>query len=87
MAVITIRNVDSSLRRRLRARAAKHDRSMEAEARSILAEGLAEPDFGLALIALGDAIRDELGGIDLPEPEKHLPRDLALFRRSSSAQT
>jgi len=78
MTVITIRNLDDALRLKLRASAATPDRSMEAEVRAILAEHLAEPDFGQALIALGDTIRTEFGGIDLPEPEKHLPRELGL---------
>ena len=36
MAAITVRNIDESLKRRLRIRAAENGRSMEAEARDIL---------------------------------------------------
>ena len=36
MATLTIRNVDSRVKERLRVRAARHGRSMEAEPRSIL---------------------------------------------------
>ena len=36
MATILIRRLDDNAKRRLRARAAKHGRSMEAEAREIL---------------------------------------------------
>ena len=36
MASITIRNLDDTLKRRLRIRAAEHGRSMEEEAREIL---------------------------------------------------
>lgn len=38
---LTIRNLDAEVKRRLRLRAASHQRSMEAEAREILAQSLA----------------------------------------------
>jgi plasmid stability protein len=38
---LTIRNLDESVKRKLRLRAASHQRSMEAEARDILAASLA----------------------------------------------
>lgn len=40
MATITIRNLDDEIKRKLRLRAARHDRSMEAEARAILAKAM-----------------------------------------------
>ena len=40
MASLTIRNLDNSLKSQLRQRAALHGRSMEAEARIILAQSL-----------------------------------------------
>jgi antitoxin FitA len=43
MASLTIRNLDNSLKAQLRLRAARHGRSMEAEARSILAQTLSTP--------------------------------------------
>jgi plasmid stability protein len=42
---LTIRNLDEGVKQRLRLRAASHQRSMEAEAREILAASLAEPDL------------------------------------------
>jgi plasmid stability protein len=50
MASLTIRNLDNTLKARLRLRAARHGRSMEAEARTILAESLnvAEREVDLA---------------------------------------
>ena len=39
---LTIRNLDEEVKQKLRLRAAEHQRSMEAEAREILAAGLAE---------------------------------------------
>ena len=40
MATITIRNLDDSIKTRLRVRAANHDRSMEEEVRVILNDAL-----------------------------------------------
>ena len=42
MASITIRNLDDTIKRKLRLRAAEHDRSMEEEARDILRCALSE---------------------------------------------
>src|SRR6516162_2117312 len=74
MATLTIRNVDVEVKERLRVRAARHGRSMEAEARSILREAVSgdrdQPEPNLA-----EAIRRRfapLGGVDL-EP---LPPEL-----------
>jgi plasmid stability protein len=43
MATLTIRDVDESLKRRLRLRAVAHNRSMQEEARQILCAALSEP--------------------------------------------
>ena len=40
---LTIRNLDEDVKRKLRLRAAKHQTSMEAEARAILAQAVNEP--------------------------------------------
>jgi antitoxin FitA len=70
MATLTIRNVDAAVKDRLRLRAARHGRSMEAEARAILSEAVAgdrdQPERNLA-----EAIRRRfapLGGVDLELP-------------------
>lgn len=42
MATLTIRNLPDDVRDRLRVRAARNGRSMEAEARALLAEGVGE---------------------------------------------
>ena len=41
--MLTIRNLDPAIKERLRVRAARHGRSMEAEARAILADAVAPP--------------------------------------------
>lgn len=44
MATLTIRNLSDEVRNRLRVRAARHGRSMEAEAREVLAAAVSEPE-------------------------------------------
>jgi plasmid stability protein len=70
VATLTIRNVDAGVKERLRVRAARHGRSMEAEARSMLSEAVAgdrdRPEPNLA-----EAIRRRfasLGRVDLELP-------------------
>jgi len=68
MAVITIRNIDEAIKRRLRLRAAMHRRSMEDEARDILRSALST-DVPRRR-NLGQAIHERfrlLGGVDLPD--------------------
>ena len=72
MASMTIRNIDDSLKARLRVRAAERGRSMEDEARDILRAALATTKRRPGNLAR--AIRTRfapLGGVDLPD----LPRD------------
>jgi plasmid stability protein len=71
MASITIRNLDESVKRRLRLRAAQRNRSMEDEARDILRTALAQEPARLENLA--DAIRrrvEPLSGIELPLPPR-----------------
>ena len=69
MGAMSIRNLDDELMARLRVQAARHGRSMEAEARAILASGLEEnrpADF------MGEIRRSfgALGGVDLDIPPR-----------------
>jgi plasmid stability protein len=70
MTTLTIRNVDAALKERLRVRAARNGRSMEAELRQILSDTLAPESSGE--LNLAEAIRRRfapLGGVDLdPHP-------------------
>jgi antitoxin FitA len=81
MATLTIRNVDAAVKERLRLRAARHGRSMEAEARRILSEAVAsngdQPEPNLA-----EAIRRRfapLGGVDLELPPREFVNELPPF--------
>lgn len=68
MASILVRQLDESIKARLKSRASRHGRSMEEEARAILKEALSTADERSPNIA--DEIHRRfaaLGGIDLPE--------------------
>ena len=67
MASITIRNLDESLKSRLRVQAAVHGRSMEDEARNILRSALnREPARQANLAASIRARFAPFGGVELP---------------------
>jgi plasmid stability protein len=74
---LNIRQLDPALKERLRIRAAHHGRSMEAEARAILREALANPQpaSGAELVV---AIRRRfapLGGVELELPPRAPARE------------
>lgn len=71
MATMTIRNLDDTVKRRLRMRAARHGRSMEDEARDILRSSLAtESTPATSLVGSIRARIEPLGGIDLELPQR-----------------
>ncbi|MGD0394742.1 MAG: Arc family DNA-binding protein [Acidimicrobiales bacterium] len=70
MAAVSIRNLDDTVRERLRVRAAAHGRSMEAEMRAILIEAVREPDDDEDLLEALAARFGELGGVDLDLPPR-----------------
>ncbi|HZE50795.1 MAG TPA: hypothetical protein VE074_14595 [Jatrophihabitantaceae bacterium] len=73
MATLVIRDLDDSVKARLRVRAANHGRSMEAEARAIIAAAVAaQRPAG----RLGSYIHDQfarVGGVDLDIPSRDDP--------------
>ena len=72
MGAILIRELDDATKARLRLRAARHGRSMEAEAREILKTTLTRPSQTRR--SLADRIHARfaaLGGVELPE----IPRE------------
>lgn len=76
MAMLTIRNLDPGLKERLRVRAARHARSMEAEARDILRDALSESDGG-GERSLYERVRARfapLGGVELEVPTREAMR-------------
>ncbi len=80
MASITVRNLDDGLKRRLRVRAAEHERSMEQEARDILRVALDED--AAPPRNLGTAIRElfrPYGGVELEIPPREPMREPPTF--------
>jgi plasmid stability protein len=79
VATLTIRNIDESLKRSLRLRAARHGRSMEEEARQLLRQCLMEephgPGLGSRIARRWAAVR----GVDLPERKQSTPRTPPTF--------
>ena len=69
--MITIRNLDDSLKTRLRMRAASHDRSMEEEARVILRDALQDADEERGLGTLIHKRFMAAGGAELPSPKRN----------------
>jgi plasmid stability protein len=67
VATITIRGLDEAVKKRLRARAVRHGRSMEEEAREILKIGVATSEREPNLAESIRALFEPLGGVDLPE--------------------
>ena len=70
MAALSIRDLDDDVRDRLRVRAARNGRSMEAEARAILADAVREPGESEGLFATLIERFAELGGVDLELPPR-----------------
>lgn len=70
MAAVSVRGIDDQVRERLRIRAARHGRSMEAEIRSILTDAVRDegPTEGL-FTALLDRFGD-LDGVELELPRR-----------------
>jgi plasmid stability protein len=80
VASITIRRLDDAVKAKLQVRAARHGRSMEAEAREILKAGLREKD--VPRHNLGTAIRryfEPFGGVELDIPPREVGRQPPKF--------
>jgi len=82
MASITIRNLDDSIKRRLRIRAAEHGRSMEEEARDILRQVVGEGKPSHNLAASIRARVAPMGGVDLNLPPREPMREPPAFDQS-----
>ena len=81
MASLTIRNLDESLKQRLRVRAAEQGRSMEEEARVLLRDALGA-SRGVPpphLVDIAQSLFGSRHGVDLPLPKRQAPRRLPDF--------
>ncbi len=73
MAALSIRNLDDTVKHRLRVRAARHGRSMEAEIRVILEEAVAEPETSDDLFTTLLDRFGALGGAEAELPARSAP--------------
>lgn len=84
MAMLTIRNIDDSLKSQLRIRAAEHGLSMEEEVRRILQQALAPQ---ISRKGFGSRIHQRVmsltGGMDVPVPPRSKPRSAPDFSRDT----
>lgn len=75
MAAVSIRDLDDSVREKLRMRAARHGRSMEAEMRAILTAAVTDEQARPGLFNALASRFAQLGGVDLDVPPRSsLPR-------------
>ena len=79
MAALSIRDLDDSVKERLRLRAARHGRSMEAEIRLILTAAATEEEPRTDLFSALTERFTQLGGIDLDLPARATPPRAADF--------
>jgi len=75
VAGLSVRDLDETVRERLRVRAARHGRSMEAEIRAILTESVSPPTDPRGLAQTLLARFGDLGEVDLELPSRtEVPR-------------
>ena len=82
MASVTIRELEATVKERLRVRAARHGRSMEEELRVILRSAVAQEEV---TPRLGDSIRkrfERFGGVELEPPPREAMRQPPRLRSS-----
>ena len=77
MSMLTVRDLDPRVKEKLRQRAARHGRSMEAEARLILAAAVETSDEPVDLVA---SIRERFSGtglaLELPDRKSAVQRPI-----------
>jgi plasmid stability protein len=90
MATLTIRNLDAHTKAQLRIQAARHGRSMEEEARTILRAAIEAQAPLPGAKGLGSRIHGhfaQLGGVELDLPESSSLPAPAQFKRESALDT
>jgi plasmid stability protein len=70
---LSVRGLDDEVRERLRIRAARHGRSMEAEIRAILVDAVREPVPAADLFTALLERFGEIGGVELELPVRATP--------------
>lgn len=90
MATLTIRNLDERTKAQLRIQAARHGRSMEEEARTILRSAIEARQPVAGGKGLGSRIHEhfaQLGGVELELPEGTFLPTPAQFDGESALET
>jgi plasmid stability protein len=90
MATLTIRNLDERTKAQLRIQAARHGRSMEEEARTILRTAIEARQPLATGTGLGNRIHEhfaQLGGVELELPERASLPTPAQFNGESGWET
>jgi antitoxin FitA len=89
MATLTIRNLDERTKTQLRIQAARHGRSMEEEARTILRSAIEAQQPPAGGKGLGSRIHEhfaQLGGVELELPECSSLPTPAQFERDAELE-
>lgn len=73
MSTLTIRNIETEIKDKLRLAAAAHGRSMEEEVRTILRSVLSQPAAATGLGSRLNARFAAIGGVELPQPDRSSP--------------
>ena len=84
MSTLTIRNIDTEIKDKLRLLAATNGRSMEEEVRTILRSVLSQPAAATGLGSRLNARFAAIGGVDLPGSERTEPARAADFGNSTA---
>ncbi|MBZ5642665.1 MAG: Arc family DNA-binding protein [Acidobacteriia bacterium] len=82
MAQLVVRNVEESVKSRLKRRAGRHGRSMEEEVRDILREAVKQEEVPLGGLGSGIASRFRRAGLksDIPELRGHYVKPASFDR-------
>ncbi len=85
MAILTVRNLDDSIKAKLRLVAAEHGQSMEEEVRQILKRALIHERQDKGLASRINQYFIEMGGVSLQLRNRSLPRDAPDFSKSAES--
>ena len=84
MAILTVRNLDDTIKAKLRLVAAQHGQSMEEEVRRILKRALINESQDKGLASRINQHFTKLGGVSLPLKNRSLPRRVPDFSKSDT---
>lgn len=83
MATITVRNIEESIKKRLRLVSARHDCSMEEEVRRILRQALTQKKSTRELGSVIHKLFAKEGGVELHIPKRSMVRPAPAFDKEN----